>query len=176
MVRAPKSVDVKLNLHVLEISGTWEPNDAERRAAWELYVELVTRVSGVPLRADEGLLREALRSLYSRFGTIRDVLRQHGPDVAEPKRNGQYNFGYLAVAMLNFGIRPLLARWPPMLEDWESRCPADRSRRDHERLWPQFEEMRAALADTRRILTAYADLLASARGVPNLLQTVPADS
>ncbi len=33
MVRAPKSVEVKLNLRVLEISGTWEPNDAERRAA-----------------------------------------------------------------------------------------------------------------------------------------------
>ncbi|MER7679450.1 hypothetical protein [Streptomyces sp. NPDC096934] len=176
MVRAPKSVDVKLNLHVLEISGTWEPNDAERRAAWELYVELVTRVSVVPLRADEGLLREALTSLYSLFGTTRDVLRQHGPDVAEPKRNGQYNFGYLAVAMLNFGIRPLLARWHPTLEDWESQRPADRSRRDHEGLCPQSEELRAALADTRRILTAYADLLASACGVPNLLQAVPADS
>ena len=173
MVRAPKSVDVKLNLHVLEISGTWEPNDAERRAAWELYVELVTRVSVVPLRVDEGLLREALTSLYSLFGTTRDVLRHHGPDVAEPKRNGQYNFGYLAVAMLNFGIRPLLARWHPTLE---SQRPANRSRRDHEQLWPQSDELRAAVADTRRILTAYADLLASACGVPNLLQAVPTDT
>lgn len=174
MVRAPKSVDVKLNLHVLEISGTWEPNDAERRAAWEVYVELVTRVSVVPLRADEGLLREALTSMYSLFATTRDVLRQHGPEVAEPKRNGQYNFGYLAVAMLNFGIRPLLARWHPALEDWENQRPADRSRRDHEQLWPQSDEFRAALTDTRRILTAYADLLAGACGVPNLLAAVPA--
>lgn len=174
MARAPKSVDVKLNLKVLEISGTWEPNDAERRAAWEVYVELVTRVSVVPLRADEGLLREALTSMYSLFATTRDVLRQHGPEVAEPKRNGQYNFGYLAVAMLNFGIRPLLARWHPALEDWENQRPADRSRRDHEQLWPQSDELRAALMDTRRILTAYADLLAGACGVPNLLAAVPA--
>ncbi|MGZ4618701.1 MAG: hypothetical protein ACXV3F_08230 [Frankiaceae bacterium] len=36
-----------LNLHFLTISGTWEPNDAERAAAWELYVELVTRISVV---------------------------------------------------------------------------------------------------------------------------------
>ena len=174
MVRAPKSVDVKLNLRVLEISGTWEPNDAERRAAWEVYVELVTRVSAVPLRADEGLLREALTSMYSLFATTRDVLRRHGPEVAEPKRNGQYNFGYLAVAMLNFGVRPLLARWHPALEDWENQRPADRSRRDHERLWSQSDEFRAALTDTRRILTAYADLLAGACGVPNLLGAVPA--
>ncbi|MDX5564728.1 hypothetical protein PYK79_17100 [Streptomyces sp. ID05-04B] len=164
---------MKLNLRVLEISGTWEPNDAERRAAWERYVELVTRVSVVPLRADEGLLREALGSLYSVFATTRDILRRHGPEVAEPKRNGQYNFGYLAVAMLNFGIRPLLARWHPTLEDWENERPADRSRRNHEQLWPQSDELRAALADTRRVLTAYADLLASACGVPNLLEAVP---
>ncbi|MGW6955977.1 hypothetical protein [Streptomyces chartreusis] len=164
---------MKLNLRVLEISGTWEPNDAERRAAWEVYVELVTRVSVVPLRAEEGLLREALSSLYSLFATTRDVLRQHGPEVAEPKRNGQYNFGYLAVAMLNFGIRPLLARWHPTLEDWENQRPADRSRRDHEQLWPQADEFRATLKDTRHILTAYADLLASACGVPNLLEAIP---
>ncbi|MET7378959.1 hypothetical protein ABZT08_09015 [Streptomyces sp. NPDC005526] len=176
MVRAPKSVNVKLNLRVLEISGTWEPNDAERRAAWELYVELVTRVSVVPLRNDEGLLRDALSSLYSLFGTTRDVLRKYGPEVAEPKKDGQYNFGYLAVAMLNYGIRPLLAAWHPVLEDWESRRPADRSCRDHEQAWELAGDLRSSLRDTRAILTAYADLLASACGVPNLLQAVPGET
>ena len=73
MVRAPKSVNVKLNLRVLEISGTWEPNDVERHAAWELYVELVTRVSVVPPQADQELLREALTSLNSLFTTTRDA-------------------------------------------------------------------------------------------------------
>ncbi|MEU8621137.1 hypothetical protein [Streptomyces sp. NPDC048623] len=176
MVRAPKSIDVKLNLHVVEISGTWEPNDTERRAAWELYVELVTRVSVVPLRADEGLLREALSSLYSLFTTTRDVLRTYGPEVAEPKKNSQYNFGYLSVAMLNYSIRPLLATWHPALEDWENHRPADRSRRDHEQAWPHAGELRAALRETRGALTAYADLLASACGVPNLLEAVPAET
>lgn len=176
MVRAPKSIDVKLNLRVVEISGTWEPNDTERRAAWELYVELVTRVSVVPLRADEGLLREALSSLYSLFTTTREVLRKYGPEVAEPKKNSQYNFGYLAVAMLNYGIRPLLATWHPALEDWENRRPFDRSRRDHEQAWARAGELRTALRETRGVLTAYADLLASACGVPNLLEAVPAEN
>ncbi len=172
MVRAPKSVGVRLNLRVVEISGTWEPNDSERRAAWELYVELLTRVSVVPLREDEGLLREALGSLYSLFTTTREVLRKYGPEVAEPKKDGQYNFGYLAVSMLNYGIRPLLARWHPALEDWESRRPVDRSRGEHEHAWNRAGELRGALEDTRTILTAYADLLASACGVPNLLEAV----
>ncbi|MCC5476868.1 hypothetical protein [Streptomyces barringtoniae] len=173
MAQAPKNVEVRLKLPMLEIAGSWEPNDAERRAAWELYVELITRVSVVPLREDEGLLREALTSLYSLFGTAREILRRHGPQIAEPKRNGEYNFGYLAVAMLNYGVRPLLAAWHPALEDWESRRPADRSRRDHERAWPQSAQLRTALNDTRRILAAYADLLAAACGVPNLLGAFP---
>lgn len=172
-MRAPKSVDVKLNLHFIEISGSWEPNDAERQAAWELYVELVTRVAVVPLPSDEGLLREGLSSLYSLFATTREVLRRHGPEVAEPKKSGQYNFGYLSVAMLNFGIRPLLAQWHPVLEDWENKRPSDRSRRDHEHAWPQSEALRGSLNETRQVLTAYADLLAAACGVPNLLSAVP---
>ena len=173
MVQAPKNVEVRLKLPMLELSGSWEPNDAERRAAWELYVELTTRVSVVPLREDEGLLREALTSLYSLFGTTREILRRYGPQVAEPKRNGQYNFGYLAVAMLNFGVRPLLATWHPELQDWESRRPADRSRRDHEHAWPQAAQLRTGMNETRNVLAAYAGLLATACGVPNLLGAFP---
>jgi len=41
-LRGPSSFQVGLNFHFLQISGTWEPNDQERRAAWELYVELNT--------------------------------------------------------------------------------------------------------------------------------------
>jgi hypothetical protein len=33
-MKAPKSVEVKLDLKFFSIGGTWEPNDAERRAAW----------------------------------------------------------------------------------------------------------------------------------------------
>jgi hypothetical protein len=136
MVKAPKSVQVGLNLHFVTISGTWEPNDAERAAAWELYMELVTRVAVVPLPAGQGLLREALTSLYSLFASTRGILREAGPEIAEPKKSGEYNFGYLAVAMLNYALRPLLTRWHPALADWEAHRPADRSRGDHEQAWP----------------------------------------
>ena len=119
-VRGPKSVQVGLNLYFLQISGTWEPNEDERKAAWELHVELVTRIAVVPLGADDGLLREALSSLYTLFATTREILRKYGPDVAEPKPDGQYNFGVLALAMLNYALRPVLARWHPALEEWEA--------------------------------------------------------
>jgi hypothetical protein len=173
ILRAPKTVQVGLDLKIFSISGTWEPNDAERQAAWELYIELITRIAVVPLPAGQGLLSEALSSLYSLFATTRDILRRHGPSIAEPKRDAQPNFGYLAVAMLNIAIRPLLARWHPILDDWESSRPPGRSRAEHEQEWPQGPELRAELDTVQSVLTSYAHLLATACGVPDLSPAVP---
>lgn len=38
-------------------SAEWEGDPTERRAAWSLYVELVTRIAVQPLETDQGLLR-----------------------------------------------------------------------------------------------------------------------
>lgn len=175
-MRPASAVSVKLNLHFLEISGTWKPNDSERKAAWELYVEIVTRVAAVPLSPESGLLREALTSLHSVFQTTRDILRRYGPAVAEPKPDGQYNFGFLAVALLNFGIRPLLNRWHPSLADWEELRPIDRPRSEHERRWDANSALRAELAETRELLMSYAGALAKACGVPDLTPAIPPSS
>lgn len=171
-LRRPKSVQVGLNLSFLEISGTWEPNDDERKAAWELYVELVTRISVVPLDPDEGLLREALSSLYSVFAITRDILRRYGPDVAQPRAEGQYSFGTLAIALLNVGLRPTLARWHPALQDWEAAQPEGRSRSEHDRAWDRAAELRTTLEVTRGLLAQYARLMAQVCGVPDLLDAV----
>jgi hypothetical protein len=173
-MRQPGSVKVKLNLHFLQISGTWKPNDTERKAAWELYVEIITRVAAVPLAENEGLLREALSSLHSLFRTTRETLRLYGPEVAEPRPDGQYNFGFLAVALLNFGIRPLLNRWHPALEDWEAVRPVNKSRGEHEREWDRASSLRTDLSSTADLLMAYASTLAEVCGVPDLAEAVPA--
>jgi hypothetical protein len=172
MMRAtPKRVGVKLNLGVAELSGEWEPNDVERAAAWELYVELITRVSVVSMGDEKPLLREALTSLYSIFETTREVLRKYGPDLAEPKPGGQYNFAFMAVTILNSGIRPLLQRWHPALRRWEELCPPGESLAAHEAAWLQADTLRDQLEVTRQTLTDYAAALAIACGVPNLLRS-----
>ncbi|WP_459645250.1 hypothetical protein [Kineococcus sp. NUM-3379] len=171
-MRAPKTVGVALKLGIFEVSGEWEPGDVERSAAWELYVELVTRVAVVPLRADEGLLREALTSLHSLFGTTREILRQHGPEVARPRRDGSLSFGILAVTVLDAGLRPLLSRWHPALEDWEAQRPEGVSSLAHERAWPQAVALREELAVAQGLLKSYADTLAAACGVPDLLDVL----
>jgi hypothetical protein len=173
MLRAPKSVEVGLDLKFFKITGRWEPNDAERLAAWELYVELITRVAVVPLPDGGGLLREALTSLYTLFGATREILRRHGPSIAEPKPDGQYNFGYLSVVVLNVVIRPVLARWHPRLHDWEDTRRPERSQADHERQWPQAGELRAELSRTQAALASYAAVLAAACGIPDLSAAIP---
>jgi hypothetical protein len=45
-----------MDLKLFSIAGTWKPNDAERQAACELYVELITRVAVVLLPAHRGFV------------------------------------------------------------------------------------------------------------------------
>lgn len=164
-----KSVQVEITFPFIgKVAGTWEADEDQIRAAWEMHVELVTRIAIVPLGQDEGHLREALSSLNSLFGTTRDILRRYGPSVAISHRD-EISFGYLAVAMLNTVLRPLLARWHPDLADFEAHRPAGVSVTKHERSWPRAREFHAEFAGVQHVLLEYADLLASVAGVPSLV-------
>jgi len=166
-MNAPDSIQVTLDLKFLKIAGTWKPTPDERNAAWELYVELVTRVGVISLH--DGLLRESLSSFYSLFSSTRDILRKYGPGVAPQKAEGELNFGYLAVAMLNRTLRPLLSMWHPLLADWEARIPATESPLTHELSWNRQHELRYAIEATSRELRGFVDVLAQVCAVPDLL-------
>ena len=156
-----------------EIGGEWDVDQAEQTAAWEMYVELATRITVVPLGADQGFLREALTSYYALFASTREILRRHGPAVAKvPRQSGHhdhYSFGYIATWVLNGAIRPVLAHWHPLLEDWEATRPSSTSRRQHERAWPHHDELRTELERTRTVLNDYAWILADACDAPALM-------
>lgn len=161
-------IDLKLP-YIGGISGTWKPDESERKAAWEMYVELVTRISVTRLGPDDGLLREALTSLYSLFGTTRAILRHYGPSIAQPKDDGKLSFGYLAVAVLNVVLRPLLAKWHPLLLDYENTKDVLDSFFEHERKWDNHEELRKVLNDVRLTIIEYANILAQVADVPSLI-------
>jgi hypothetical protein len=99
----------------------FEANEAEQQAAWSLYVELTTRIAIQTLDTHEGLLREALNSLYSLFGVTREILRDAGPAVA----HGPESFGPVAIKILNEGLRPFTSKWHPLLKDYEEKRPSD---------------------------------------------------
>lgn len=166
-------VSLGLPFNLGSIAGTWEPDDQERRAAWELYVELITRISVEELQEEEGFLSEALSSLYTLFDTTRDILRRYGPEVATPKGASDLSFGQIAVTVLNLGLRPLLARWHPELAAYEARRPPEVSLLEHERNWDRRDALRGDLNDLRGTLRAYAEQLAQVAGVPSLLVNRP---
>jgi hypothetical protein len=158
----------KVTVKLPWVEGEWVADESQQKAAWEMYVELITRVTVQPLEDDEGLLREALSSFYQLFGETRRILKTYGPAVATPVRKGSLSFGQIAVEVLNRSLRPLLSRWHPLLAAHEATRPAGVSQADHERAWPQAAELRKEIEQRRKGLVTYAALLAAVCGVPSL--------
>ena len=72
-------------------------------AAWELYIEMLTRVVTQPLPVETGDEETALDSVYSLFPITREVLRRRG--------RRAINFTKIAVPILNQIVRPFTAKW-----------------------------------------------------------------
>ena len=145
---------------------TWGVDETQSRAAWSLYVELVTRIAVEPLEADEGLVREALNSLYSLFGTTREILKEAGPDVGASKNS----VGGIAISVLNKGLRPFLAKWHPLLQAWEAKRSSHLSPKEHEQQWSEEGKLRGELEKLRQDLKQYANALAEIAGVEESLE------
>ncbi|WP_033398719.1 hypothetical protein [Desulfospira joergensenii] len=79
------------------------PMDADRDAAWELYIEMLTRIATQDLERHDGDERTALTSIYSLFDTTRDIIRRHGRKCGE--------FSKIAIIVLNHIVRPFTSKW-----------------------------------------------------------------
>lgn len=154
-----KTVSVSLPFGIGSMS--WEADPTERKAAWSLYVELVTRIAVQPLEVDQGLVREALNSLYSLFGTTREILKAAGPGVGASRDS----VGGIAIAVLNRGLRPFLSKWHPLLQAWEAKRPLGMSPKEHEQNWSEEPKLRSELEVLRAGLEEYANALAVIAGV-----------
>jgi hypothetical protein len=159
---------LKISIPFLGLEGTWEVDDQQRKAAWEIYVELVTRVTVVELKEDEGILREALSSFYSLFNTTREILKRYGPSIAVAARKSDMTLGHVAVGVLNKVLRPLLAKWHPLLEAYEKQRPESVSVAAHEGDWEHAAALRAEIEKVRQAMTEYADVLAEVSEVSKL--------
>lgn len=150
-------------------ADAWGPDRAEKQAAWEIYVELVTRVPMTILEDDRGLLSEALASFYSLFQTTRTILRQLGPVQTHPDAGPERSVSYLAVGMLNLALRPFLSKWHPLLKDYEDRRPMSVGVLEYERQWERYTELRQEMIALRPPLLDYADAFAQIAGTSSLI-------
>ena len=128
------------------LQGVWHPNTAEQAAAWDLLVELVTRISVVGLKDDEGKLDAALESYAGIFGAARGALQRHGSGVATERR-GELSFAAIVAHFLNRVIRPVTAWWHPRVAQLDAESEAN---------------LRTTLAELSRLVTEYAKVLAQA--------------
>lgn len=170
MKKELESIEMDLNLLFLRIKGKWKPDQQEKKAAWELYVELVTRISVVELKKSEGILREALNSLYSLFPTTRQVLRKYGPSIAATHEDADYSLARLAVDFLNYELRPILSKWHPLLQDYEEQREKGVSIKVNEDRWDKNQELRTVLDESRKKLIRYSKYLALAAGIEPLIE------
>src|SRR6266446_7697956 len=67
---------LKIKLPFLE--GEFNPQDPDRAAAWELYVELLTRITMQYLPPEDGDEEAALQSVFVIFPLTREILRRNG--------------------------------------------------------------------------------------------------
>ena len=92
---------LKISAPFLEME--WNPSEPDKDAAWELYIELLTRIATQPLPNEYGDEKSALESIYSLFGLTRDIIKSHKRDCME--------FTKIAIVVLNQVVRPFTAKW-----------------------------------------------------------------
>ncbi|MCH5196243.1 MAG: hypothetical protein J1F28_05990 [Oscillospiraceae bacterium] len=144
-----KLTNLKFTSSFLEVE--LEFSTADRDAAWELYVELLTRCATRKLKANEGDNEEALTSLYSLFGTTREILKKYGTACKD--------FSKIAIAVLNQIIRPFTSKWHRLSLNIQ----------ENNMNWDGFREELELL---QRKLNEYLILLAEMAGVEDFSQII----
>ncbi|MDQ1044597.1 toll/interleukin-1 receptor domain-containing protein [Streptomyces sp. V4I2] len=140
------------------------PSESERMAAFDIQVELVTRIGVQELAPGTGSLREALTSLKSLIDFTRATLHTYNIHLEQGSQAGAPTVQSLAYTLINDVIRPFTTPWHPRLAAYEARCPADVALLDHETAWPEAEAMRAELAALREPLRRIAEELGGISG------------
>lgn len=92
---------LKIKTPVMDLE--WNPSDPDKDAAWDLYVELLTRITTQPLPDEAGVEQTALSSIHALFGITRQTLKEHGRQCIE--------FSRIAIIVLNQIVRPFTSKW-----------------------------------------------------------------
>lgn len=138
---------LKVNAGFLKME--FAPNDVDKKAAWHMYIELLTRITTQPLVNQYGDEKSALDSIYSLFPTTREIIKDNGWHCIE--------FTKIAIIILNQKIRPFTAKW---------------HKRSLEGAFDdagQCNEFREELVDLQSELHKYTGMLSSMAGVENLV-------
>ncbi len=96
-----KMSNLKIKTAFLEME--WKPQDDDKNAAWDMYIELLTRVTAQYLYSEYGDEATALESIHKLFNITREIIKKYGRRCEE--------FSKIAIVVLNQIIRPFTAKW-----------------------------------------------------------------
>ncbi len=120
----------------------WSPCKADRALAWDLYVELQTRIATQSLDDETGNDVSALTSVYKLFEFSREFMHRHGVECA--------NTATLLNAFLNQKVRPFTAKWHKRSvdENWHANPSTAHPdfRQDLKNLQPTLRQLAEALS------------------------------
>ena len=137
-----------LKIKVGFLETEWQPHDVDKDAAWELYIELLTRSTTQNVSPDEGDEQAALESIYSLFRLTRDIIKRQGRHCI--------NFTKIAIPVLNQVVRPFTAKWHALSLQGALESPDRR------------EEFRKELSELQQVLKTYTKMLADMADVEDL--------
>jgi hypothetical protein len=137
-----------LKVNVLFLEMEWTPNDEDKDAAWEMYIELITRVATQDLLPEHGDEKTALTSVFKLFEITREIIKRKGRQCE--------SFTKLAIIILNQRIRPFTAKWHRISVQSgfteQARC----------------DEFRAELSKLQSVLRVYCRMLADVASVEDI--------
>ncbi len=134
---------------------TFVANEVEQKAAWKLYFEFSTRVSGLEFNSDHSTLRSAIESLRRLCTITREILGEAGPEVA----HGDKSLGMIAIKIMTENLTPFLSKWSFRLKEHEDLKPSNISLLTHEKDWVDYSNAVNELISLQKDLTKYIDAL-----------------
>lgn len=139
---------LKIKTPILEMD--WAPSDVDKEAAWDLYVELLTRITTQALPDEDGVESTALESVYRLFPITRETLKHYGRKAV--------GFSRIAIIVLNQIVRPFTAKWHRLANNDAFNDPAN------------CKIFRNELVDLQEQLKNYTKLLADLASVEDLTE------
>jgi hypothetical protein len=155
-----KPSQYQISIGGFQISGNVEYYTADQQIAWKIYVEMATRITANELKGD-GILREAIASIYTVFGVLRETLKNAPLDVARPPATGKMTVSSVLLIVMNEHMRPFLSRWHPLLKQHEDSRAENVSPVEHEKKWAMNTQCRGDLTALSAGLNQYVAALKS---------------
>lgn len=131
-----------ISIGISNTKVTWKLPIQGQEAAWELYIEVITRTLTADLQDDLGNDIAALNSVFTLFETTREVLRRRGVRAQALAK--------VIIPILNQVVRPFTTKWHGQVS---------------ENINPEF---RKDLQTVRAALQGYTAILAHLAGVEDI--------